>query len=337
MEAKIDLKPFYKNISGKQYLMVSGRVAWFRDDYKLGQIGTEIVSTDPVIVKATICVDGVIIATGHGSADESAAQGKVVWKGRAIEKAETAAIGRALANAGYGIEVDDEDDNFLADSPVAKTTKPQPKPAPPPPAATQPTAAAAGKPAVEPDYAAMEAETRRKAVTDLDNENVTIYKVTYNPTHNGMGAPSWTALAHDANGTSLPITVGERGAALVKKAGHDWPTTDGEGLAIDVITEVVEGKRRINRVMAIDGSWMGETPKTAEKPTGEANSGTSSYIPNWTVIYSKVKSLYDNPKHMGNSVQALFREGAFTGCRNDADAINIVIQHKNGFAEGKTG
>jgi hypothetical protein len=107
------------DLRGKQYLEVAWRLVWFRDAHPTGSIITTLLSTEPLIMRCEVVVDGVVIATGHGSAD---AQGrKVVWSGREIEKAETAAIGRALAAAGFGTqfsgEYDDAADNHLADSP----------------------------------------------------------------------------------------------------------------------------------------------------------------------------------------------------------------------------
>lgn len=107
------------NLSGKAYLKVPGRVEMFRADHPEGGITTELISTDPrIIVRAEVHGEGgVLIATAYGTAPM---QGMSSWKGREIEKAETAAVGRALGFAGYGTLAaftDDETDN-LADSPV---------------------------------------------------------------------------------------------------------------------------------------------------------------------------------------------------------------------------
>lgn len=111
------------DMRGKKYLPVAWRIVWFRETHPAGTIGTEVISFEPLCVKATITnAEGVLIATGHGTANDT---GKAVWSGRAIEKAETAAIGRALGHAGFGtqFDVDDEDDN-LADSPVENKRNP---------------------------------------------------------------------------------------------------------------------------------------------------------------------------------------------------------------------
>lgn len=117
---KFDPKANLIDLRGKAYLPVNQRLVWFREDHPNGSIQTEVVCYAPVVVQARIySVDGVLLATGHGSAN--VAQGKtVVWSGREIEKAETAAIGRALGHAGFGTQFDNDDDDLehLADSPI---------------------------------------------------------------------------------------------------------------------------------------------------------------------------------------------------------------------------
>lgn len=111
-------KEHMTNLKGKDYLEVKWRLVWFRDVHPNGQIGTEIVNFDPPVIRATICNEGgVIIATGHGTATVKSG---AVWSGREVEKAETAAIGRALAHAGFGTQFDGEDEDELADSPVER-------------------------------------------------------------------------------------------------------------------------------------------------------------------------------------------------------------------------
>lgn len=111
-----DPKSKISNLRGKEYLEVKWRLVWFRDDRKDGSILTEVVSTSPLMVKATVMDGDKVLATGYGSAQVK--QG-AVWAGREIEKAETAAIGRALAHAGYGTQFTDEDEGeHLADTPV---------------------------------------------------------------------------------------------------------------------------------------------------------------------------------------------------------------------------
>jgi hypothetical protein len=106
-------------LSGKAYLKVPGRIEKFREAHPQGVITTDLISTEPrIIIRASIHGnDGTLIATGYGTAPM---QGMSSWKGREIEKAETAAVGRALGFAGYGTLAafaDDDRDN-LADAPI---------------------------------------------------------------------------------------------------------------------------------------------------------------------------------------------------------------------------
>lgn len=119
-----DASPYLIKLQGKDYLPAYARIMWFREANPHGVISTELVNFDPPVFRATITNDaGQIVATGHGMAID---KGNSKWSGRAIEKAETAAISRALAHAGYGTQfVEDDDADYPADSPIQK-------PAPPP-------------------------------------------------------------------------------------------------------------------------------------------------------------------------------------------------------------
>jgi len=109
------------NMRGKDYLEVKWRIVWFREENPKGRIETSIAMTDPIVVKATVYDDnGNIIADGMGTPKT---QG--VAKSRPFEGAETAAIGRALAHAGYGTQfTGEEEGEHLADSPVEKSVTP---------------------------------------------------------------------------------------------------------------------------------------------------------------------------------------------------------------------
>lgn len=105
-------------LKGRNYLETKWRIAWFRDAHPNGCISTELVDKDPLMMRATVFdADGNVLATGFGSAND---KGNAVWSGRALEKAESAAIGRALGHAGFGTQFLDGDDDHLADSPVER-------------------------------------------------------------------------------------------------------------------------------------------------------------------------------------------------------------------------
>jgi len=104
------------NMRGKDYLEVKWRLVWFRDVHPGGRIDTEVVCHDPVVMRATIFTEDKCLATGYGTAK---LQG--VASSRPYEGAETAAIGRALAHAGFGTQFTGEDEGEnLADSPVER-------------------------------------------------------------------------------------------------------------------------------------------------------------------------------------------------------------------------
>lgn len=137
------------DLRGKKYLQVAHRIMWYREVYPGGAISTDLITFEPqLVMRASITDnDGHTLATGYGSAQPKAG---AVWAGREVEKAETAAIGRALALAGFGTQFAneyDDDDNHLADSPQPARTAKQRK-TPPAPAngngKAAPTPAASG-------------------------------------------------------------------------------------------------------------------------------------------------------------------------------------------------
>lgn len=111
---------YYIKVQGKDYLEVKWRVVWFRQDHPLGDISTEMIHHNGMILafKATVLdKDGNSLANGHATYNEFIKGGD----DKGIEKAETVAAGRALALAGYGTQFAGEDINegdHLADSPV---------------------------------------------------------------------------------------------------------------------------------------------------------------------------------------------------------------------------
>ena len=105
------------NLRGKEYLEVKYRLVWFREDHPDWSIETELANvTDTSAYAKAIIRDesGRIIATSHKF---ESVQGFPDF----IEKAETGAIGRALALIGYGTQfcADELDEGKrIVDAPV---------------------------------------------------------------------------------------------------------------------------------------------------------------------------------------------------------------------------
>ncbi len=105
------------NLKGKDYLQVAYRLVWFREEEP--QTGIETIplklEDDVAIFQAKIVRDGRVVATA------TKRETKLDFPDF-IEKAETGAIGRALALLGYGTQFtlpDLDEGDRLADSPVA--------------------------------------------------------------------------------------------------------------------------------------------------------------------------------------------------------------------------
>lgn len=106
------------NLKGKEYLQVAHRIAWFRSEHPDWSIQTSIYHNDQeyTLCKATILnAAGQIMATAHKREDKKHFQD-------AIEKAETGAIGRALALCGYGTQFAHEmlEGDDVVDSPLSQ-------------------------------------------------------------------------------------------------------------------------------------------------------------------------------------------------------------------------
>jgi len=109
------------DLKGKKYLEVKWRIFWFREQHPDWTILTEIVDANEkhAVFKASILTEkGNLMATAHGSETPRDF-------GDYLEKAETKAIGRALAFIGYGTQFapDLEEDGRIVDSPT-ETSKP---------------------------------------------------------------------------------------------------------------------------------------------------------------------------------------------------------------------
>lgn len=105
------------NLKGKDYLQVAYRLVWFREEHPDWSIETDFVTVNEqsAVVKAIIKdQSGRIIATSHK--EESLKDFPAGFR----EKAETGAIGRALALCGYGTQFEPELDegSRVVDSPI---------------------------------------------------------------------------------------------------------------------------------------------------------------------------------------------------------------------------
>lgn len=107
------------NLKGKDYLQVMWRLVWFREDKPLWSIEPEIIEMDDshAVFRAVIRDEtGAVKCIGHGSESKRDF-------GDYIEKAETKAVGRALAMLGYGTQFtasELDEGERIVDSPVAR-------------------------------------------------------------------------------------------------------------------------------------------------------------------------------------------------------------------------
>lgn len=88
------------NIHGKEYMTVARRVEMAHESKTLESVETEVLSHDPVVVKAKITISGKVF-TGISAVNPDS--GKVIERQSPYEVAETSAVGRALGFAGYGV------------------------------------------------------------------------------------------------------------------------------------------------------------------------------------------------------------------------------------------
>ena len=112
------------NLKGAPYLEVKWRMAWLRDKHPDAAIDTDMVSMNEqhAIFKATVSIPGGGSATGWGSETPGDFRDY-------IEKAETKALGRALAALGFGTQfAPDVDDGSAHDRPVDSPVRRQDAP-----------------------------------------------------------------------------------------------------------------------------------------------------------------------------------------------------------------
>lgn len=103
---------YLTKLQGRDYLEVKWRLLWLRSDHPDATVDTELLARegDFALFKATVSVPGRGSATGHGS--ETAKDFRDY-----IEKAETKALGRALAALGFGTQFCGDE---LAETPTVR-------------------------------------------------------------------------------------------------------------------------------------------------------------------------------------------------------------------------
>jgi hypothetical protein len=110
-ETAFDASRYLTDLDGRDYLEVKWRLLWLRTEHPEASIETELMKHDSglALFRARVAVPGAGTATGWGS--ETADDFRDY-----IEKAETKALGRALAALGYGTQFC-EDFDFSAERP----------------------------------------------------------------------------------------------------------------------------------------------------------------------------------------------------------------------------
>lgn len=103
------------DLRGKDYLMVCYRLVWFREEHPDWTIKTECVDMNEksCLFRAEIYNASTLVSIGHKREDKA-------HFGDYEEKAETGAIGRALAHCGYGTQFapDIHEGERIVDSPI---------------------------------------------------------------------------------------------------------------------------------------------------------------------------------------------------------------------------
>lgn len=115
-----DARRHLTRVNGHDYMEIKWRLAWLRYEHPDAVIETERLGVDDqfAMFRAVVRIPGGGSATAHGT--ETA-----VDFGDYVEKAETKAVGRALAHLGYGAEFSGDD----AADPAPPAQPPAPRPA----------------------------------------------------------------------------------------------------------------------------------------------------------------------------------------------------------------
>ncbi len=101
------------NIHGRDYMTVAKRIELAHTDNNLENIETEVISHNPVVIRARVTIKG---KTFTGISSVSLESVKQIERQNPYEVAETSAVGRALGFAGYGVieGIASADDMFKA-------------------------------------------------------------------------------------------------------------------------------------------------------------------------------------------------------------------------------
>ncbi len=108
-------------IHGKDYMTVAKRIELGHEEKALESVETEVLSHNPVVIKAKVTIRGKVF-TGISSVNLDSS--RVIEKENPYEVAETSAVGRALGFAGYGVieGIASADEMFRANSPKIDIT-----------------------------------------------------------------------------------------------------------------------------------------------------------------------------------------------------------------------
>ncbi len=240
------------------YMLVRDRVAWLRAECPAAVVETELdgIHGELVVMKARVSLPTGGVGTGWGSCRLAIAD--------AVEKAETTALGRALAHLGFGTQFARDCELELVDSPVAP---PPPPVAPPPPPRCSPPGPAGDFMPVDPATAVMWFKGRVAASHGV-------------PWAEGQGEEVARAVARTLRDAGLSDEC--RLAAYVCLTGK------AEGLAMDpralrLLAELAATQGAVSVLAAIGGAAMaagGEAAKAAaaraaamKGPAREARNG----------------------------------------------------------------